>query len=327
MTSILLRTGAMVSLVAACAAAQDIPVTRFVQVEPGVNIEVLDWGGRGRPIVFLHGHGRSAHDFRGFAEKFGPAYHVYALSRRGYGASSKPRAGYSADRLADDVLAVLDSLGIVNPVLAGHSLGGAELSNIGSRHPGRVAGLVYLDAAYGYAFYDLTAPDPSDDFINPNEVRRGLEELRVAAWQGKAEVVHEVIARMLTTDLPALERTLQDLASRTPRVSSNPPRGFLMQTTVGPDREIFDGLKRYTAVSIPVLAIFALKGMGDSTVIAAWRDGRRREVAAMRRAAPNARTVILHDASHDVWKSKEADVLREMRSFMEGITSRRPPGD
>jgi non-heme chloroperoxidase len=39
-------------------------------------------------------------------------------------------------------------------VLVVHSIAGEELSSIGSRHPERVAGLIYLEAAYQYAYYD-----------------------------------------------------------------------------------------------------------------------------------------------------------------------------
>src|SRR5215813_13534099 len=72
--------------------------------------------------------------------------------RGGFGASSVPASGYGADRLGDDVLAVINTLKISKPVLAGHSLGGEELSSIGTRHPEKVAGLIYLDAGYSYAF-------------------------------------------------------------------------------------------------------------------------------------------------------------------------------
>jgi non-heme chloroperoxidase len=65
-----------------------------------------------------------------------------------------PPSGYSADRLGDDVLAVIDSLKLRQPVLAGHSLAGEELSSIGSRFPSRIAGLIYLDAGYSYSFYN-----------------------------------------------------------------------------------------------------------------------------------------------------------------------------
>jgi len=69
-------------------------------------------------------------------------------------------SGYAADRLGDDVLAVLDALKIANPFIAGHSLAGEELSSIGTRHPEKVAGLIYLDAGYFYAFNDGSVEQP-----------------------------------------------------------------------------------------------------------------------------------------------------------------------
>jgi len=123
-------------------------------VGEGVRLEVLDWGGSGRPVVLLAGLGATAHVFDDFAPKLaqGCQVHVYAVTRRGFGGSSVPATGYDADRLGDDVVAVLDALKLNAPVLAGSSFGGAELSSVGSRKTARVAGLVYLDAAYPYAF-------------------------------------------------------------------------------------------------------------------------------------------------------------------------------
>jgi pimeloyl-ACP methyl ester carboxylesterase len=140
-----------------------------------VKLEVLDWGGTGRPLVLLAGLGNSAHGFDKFAPKLLAKYHVYAISRRGYGASDSPvptGENYSADKLGDDVIAVLDALKLTRPVLVGHSIAGEELSSIGSRHPERVAGLVYLDAGYSYAFYDTALPDFQMDLL---ELRRELK--------------------------------------------------------------------------------------------------------------------------------------------------------
>jgi pimeloyl-ACP methyl ester carboxylesterase len=125
-----------------------------------VKLEVLDWGGTGRPLLFLAGLGNTAHAFDNVATKLNGSYHVYALTRRGYGASSVPASGYSADRLADDVLEVIDFLKLNKPVLAGHSVAGEELSSIGSRQPSKVAGLIYLDAGYSYAYYSAKATFP-----------------------------------------------------------------------------------------------------------------------------------------------------------------------
>ena len=45
---------------------------QFVTVEDNVKLEVLDWGGSGRPIVLLAGSGNTAHVFDDFAETFNP---------------------------------------------------------------------------------------------------------------------------------------------------------------------------------------------------------------------------------------------------------------
>src|ERR1700730_10938881 len=141
--------------------AQQVPwrdpsphIIQFVTVDENVKLEVLDWGESGRPLVLLAGVGNTAHIFDDFAPKLTSEYHVYGITRRGFGASSTPASGYSADRLGDDVLAVLDALKLDRPVLAGHSIAGEELSSVGSRQPQRIAGLIYLDAGSQYAYYD-----------------------------------------------------------------------------------------------------------------------------------------------------------------------------
>lgn len=134
---------------------------QFVTVEPGVQLEVLDWGGSGRPLIFLAGAGDTAHRFDSFAPQFTAQHHVYGITRKGFGASSKPapaNGNYSADHLGDDVLAVMKTLHIDRPVLIGHSIAGEELSSVGSRFPEKVSGLIYLDAATDFAFYDPAHP-------------------------------------------------------------------------------------------------------------------------------------------------------------------------
>ena len=123
------------------------PQVQFVTVEDGVHLEVIDWGGSGRAIVLLAGSGNTAHVFDDFAPKLADSYHVYGITRRGFGLSSHPASGYSEQRLADDVLNVLDSLHLDSPVLMGHSMAGGELSTLGAQHSDRLAALVYLDAA------------------------------------------------------------------------------------------------------------------------------------------------------------------------------------
>jgi non-heme chloroperoxidase len=53
----------------------------FVTVGEGVRLEVLDWGGSGRPLIFLAGNGDTAHAFDTFAPKFTSENHVYGIAR------------------------------------------------------------------------------------------------------------------------------------------------------------------------------------------------------------------------------------------------------
>lgn len=131
---------------------------RFVAVEKDVRLEVLDWGGSGRPLVLLAGGGNTAHVFDTFAPKLTAVGHVYGITRRGFGASGFSPSENAVDRLRDDVLIVIDALGLERPVLVGHSIAGAELSAVAASRPGRIAGLAYLEAAYPYAFQNGSGP-------------------------------------------------------------------------------------------------------------------------------------------------------------------------
>lgn len=63
---------------------------QMIAVEPDVKLEVLDSGGTGRPLILLGGMCDTAHVFDTFALKLTANYHVYGITRRGFGASSKP---------------------------------------------------------------------------------------------------------------------------------------------------------------------------------------------------------------------------------------------
>ena len=127
---------------------------RFVSVDDGVRLEVLDWGGSGRPVVLLAGGGDTAHVFDDFAPKLKTHNHVYGITRRGFGASGYADAENVGERLGEDVLAIIDALKLDKPILVGHSIAGAELSWMANTHPDRIAGVVYLEAGYSYAFDD-----------------------------------------------------------------------------------------------------------------------------------------------------------------------------
>jgi len=135
---------------------------RWITVDSSVRLEVLDWGGSGRPVVLL-GCYLTAHVYDEFAPKLTNQFHVYGITRRGIGASDKPAIGYAVQRSADDVLEVLDSLKAQKTLLVGNSCGGQVVTMFASQHSDRLSGLVYLDGASDPTTpaYDPPMPDPT----------------------------------------------------------------------------------------------------------------------------------------------------------------------
>jgi non-heme chloroperoxidase len=300
---------------------------QFVTVEKDVELEVLDWGGpsngQGRPMVFIPGLGNTAHVFDQFALKLTGQYHVYGITRRGFGASSAPASGYSADRMGDDVLAVLDALKIEKPVLAGHSLGGEEMSSIGSRHPEKVAGLIYLDAGYAYAYYDRSRGDMRIDL---KELQQKLEQLQPG--KGPADP-RPLIQELLETTLPGFERDLREQQKALQNMS---PALLAAQAAVPVQivtQAIIAGMQKYTKIPAPILAIYAVPhdfgplANSDSAARAAQEANDQETTGAQAKAfedgVPSARVVRIPHADHYVFRSNEAEVLREMNAFVGGL--------
>lgn len=299
-----------------------------VTVDKEVSLEVLDWGGSGRPLVLLAGLGNTAHVFDRFAPKLSTTYHVYGITRRGFGASSAPLpsgdATYSADRLGDDVLAVLDALHLNRPVLVGHSIAGEELSSIGSRYPERVAGLIYLDAGYSYAYYDRSRGNLDIDLV---ELQKKLEKLQPGkGTRDPKALVHE----LLETTLPGFER---DLQQRQKELEVMPPALLAQASSSLPEvaQAIQAGEQKYTNISVPILAIYAvphdlgpLPGV-DAMARAAFEASDEATTGAQAKAfesgVPSARVVRLPHANHFIFFSNEADVLREMNAFLGSLPS------
>jgi non-heme chloroperoxidase len=123
-------------------------VVKSVTVENDVQLEVLDWGGSGSPLVLLAGLGDTAHVFDDFAPALIARHRVLAITRRAHGRSSAPPTGYGSARLAEDVVRVIDAMGVRRPIVIGHSFAGEEMHVLGARYPEKIAGVVYLDAAF-----------------------------------------------------------------------------------------------------------------------------------------------------------------------------------
>lgn len=294
----------------------------FVAADKNVRLEVLDWGRSGRPVVLLTGGGDTAHVFDDFAPKLAAKYHVYAITRRGFGASDYSASESGADRLGDDVLAVLDSLKLRRPVLVGHSIAGEELSSVGARHPDRVAGLVYLEAAYPYAFDNGMGPAMKEFQALSGPRPPPPADSDLASFSA----LQNYNTRVLGFTFPQSELRQQWTSTPDGRVGKQ--RDFPGYAT------LMAGMKKYTDIPVPALVIFA-HPHGQGTWVDHNADPKVREAAkaysavltvlterqakALESGVPTAHVVVLPGAHHYVYLSNEADVLREMRAFLAGL--------
>jgi pimeloyl-ACP methyl ester carboxylesterase len=298
---------------AATLVAQQVPsrpdisphLTWFITVDKNVNLEILDWGGSGRSLILLAGLGDTAHVFDQFAPGLTATNHVYGITRRGFGRSSAPTptdGNYTADRLSDDVLAVIASRKLNRPVLVGHSIAGEELSSVGSRHPETIAGLIYLDAAYGYAYYG-----EGDGNIEAQALRRKIEELTPGR---SAKDPRQVVAEILDS-LPHFEKTLREWQMD---LDALPPLPTSVLPALTPAQAILEGEQKYVKIAAPALAIYSgPQNFGSNyEKYSAWLRKRKADrEAAFEKGVPSARVVRLKHSTHFVFISNEAEVLRK----------------
>jgi len=321
----------VLGLLHSIAGAAELQV-HFVDVGDGVKIEVLDWESSGRPVVLLAGSGNTGHVFEDFAPKLADCCHVYAITRRGYGASSKPERGYSVPELAEDVWRVIQSLKLVKPVIVGHSMAGSEVSFLGQKHSSQLGALVYLDAN----------ADPVD-FPWSNAEYRGLvmksmkdnppPPKRTAADYASVDAFRAFRKRTGEFPFPAGEiRAMYEIQSDGAVGKNRTPPYVSAAIDAGSIP------KDYRGITVPVLALFAV----PQSPAEKWKERApkneqeridsdrsdeilfgfmRRWQENLKRAVPSARIVEIPGGHHYLFQDEEADVLRELRAFLKSPDS------
>jgi pimeloyl-ACP methyl ester carboxylesterase len=167
-----------------------------------------------------------------------------------------------------------------------------KLSSVGSRSPNKVAGLVYLEAGYAYAYYDRAHGDLWLDMI---DLRKRIDELQSGTGDRRR------LWQDILTDVSHLEKPLQELTKQIalmPALRTPPPI----------DSAIQFGSEKHTKIHVPILAIFAVPPVPDARKTA--------QIDAFEAGLPSAHVVRLKNAGHFVFNSNEADVLREMNAFI-----------
>ena len=305
-------------------------LVRFVNVEPSVKLEVLDWGGTG-PSVVLLGCYVSAHTYDEFAPKLTSQFRVYGMTRRGIGASDKPATGYSVQRSVNDVLEVLNAFNVQKSVLVGHSCAGQVLTVFAAQHSDRLHGLVYLDGASDPT---MTPADVGAAMPDPTRLPRAITP-SVAPDYRSFEALRASQQRARGWAFPEAELRQQFVANADGSVgrsllSPQIRRAITVDARLKPD---------YSGIRVPVLAIYQrdvpfeeraanvlIRNEQERAALRQEYDATRALYVRWQRdllaAVPTARILELPGASLYMFLSNEADVLRELRAFATTLTVR-----
>jgi pimeloyl-ACP methyl ester carboxylesterase len=114
----------------------------------GVSVYYHRTGGDKPPIVLLHGLMANGMCWTPLAQTLEKDYDVVMPDARGHGNSDAPAYGYRYDKLAADVVGLIDTLELVTPVLLGHSMGGMTAAVVASSSPQRLRGLILADPTF-----------------------------------------------------------------------------------------------------------------------------------------------------------------------------------
>ncbi|HEX5585923.1 MAG TPA: alpha/beta hydrolase [Acidimicrobiia bacterium] len=144
------------------------------EVAPGVRLHYRR-AGTGTPVVLAHGLLDDGACWTRTADVLAEAHDVVAYDARFHGASAEaPDAPWGG---ADDLISVVEALGLERPALIGHSMGGAVAAMAAASHPERFRAVVLEDPAWismpadpdalaaGRAAFESMVTTPEDDLV------------------------------------------------------------------------------------------------------------------------------------------------------------------
>ena len=198
-------------------------------------------GGGAPELLFVPGWCCDHTAFRPQFDHFARTASVTALDLRGVGRSDAPAAGYSIPELADDLVAFCREVGIEQPVVVGHSLGGMLAVDLAGRYPELPSALVLVD------------PGPIDPPPTTVELFRGFaeqlegpdgEEIRRAFVQDMGardeELARWIVDHMCAVEQPVAAAVIRGVSEWTGRdlLARCTVPVLLLRTDLGEDSEV-----------------------------------------------------------------------------------------
>lgn len=171
----------------------------LVPIGAGVGLDVAD-AGQGPVVVLLHGWPVTNLHWRRLVPALNRAgYRTLAVTARGLGDVSTGSGDLTKARLAAEVVAVLDALGVRRFAVVGHATGGVIAALLAAAHPGRVVALVVEEAVLPGAEVQHPRRRSSAEWLEPLALAPG--DLAESLLRGRLDLV--VDAYLTTTAGPA----------------------------------------------------------------------------------------------------------------------------
>ncbi len=133
-----------------------------IKLPDGLNMRIARAGTGNQLVVMLHGFPESWYSWRHQLRAFAPHFDCVAPEMRGYGETDAPRGihNYRIEKLVDDVVGVIETLGHQNAVVIGHDWGGGIAWATALRRPDRVAKLCVMNCPHPRKFMDNLRSNP-----------------------------------------------------------------------------------------------------------------------------------------------------------------------
>lgn len=115
-------------------------------VVDGVRLHYTRTGGDKPPVVLAHGFSDAGLCWTPVAQALEAEYDLIMVDARGHGHSDAPESGYTLTEMAGDLRGVIAELGLRQPAIMGHSMGGGITLALAGRYP-EVAGAIIVEDA------------------------------------------------------------------------------------------------------------------------------------------------------------------------------------
>ena len=292
------------------------PITDVVPTSTGQHIALAMWPGSGPTFVFAPGLTSNNRNIAGVAAALDGAATVVALDLRGRGNSSKPPAGsYGMQTHAQDVLSVMDTLGIDQAVVGGHSMGAYVTTALAVAAPERCLGLALIDGGVLLSVPGMPDADTLLELtLKPvldrlDETYPSIDAYREHLAASPYFELGPIAEEYLRYDLGLVPGGLRPKCAR--------------RAAVEDWRDLIDNpqtVSRLGKVRCPVMAIAAEEGIGHGqpAVLGAPQLARLKEVL------PHADVVSVPSTTHHSITLSEAGALatsRALSDFMARVTS------